>query len=75
MEKFEGVEYFEAQVVDGVIVLMPVEVKPMNKIRLEKIRQKASRSGLTARDVESAVAWSRSRRVPVSGAAVRRIDP
>ena len=64
MEQFEGIEYFEAQVVDGVIVLMPVEVKPMNRTRLEKIRQKASRSGLPARDTESAVAWSRSRKSP-----------
>jgi hypothetical protein len=64
MEKFEGVEYFEAQVVDGVIVLMPVEVKPLNRARLEKIRQKVSSSGLTARDVDNAVAWSRSRKSP-----------
>jgi hypothetical protein len=63
MEKFDGVEYFEASVLDGVIVLMPVEVKPLNGKSLERIRAKISGLGISADDITRAVAWSRNRKV------------
>jgi hypothetical protein len=61
MEKFEGVEYFEAKIKEGAIVLEPVEVKPLDKSRLVKVRKKIATLGLSDRDIEDAVAWARGR--------------
>ncbi len=61
MEKFDGVEYFEAKIREGAIVLEPVEVKPLEKSRLTKVRKKIAALGLTDRDIEDAVAWARGR--------------
>ncbi len=61
MEKFDGVEYFEARIREGTIVLEPVEVKPVEKGRLAKVRKKIAAVGLTDRDIEDAVEWARSR--------------
>lgn len=62
MEEFDGVEYFEARIREGSIVLEPVEVKLLEKSRLAKARKKIAALGLTERDIEDAVAWARSRR-------------
>jgi bifunctional DNA-binding transcriptional regulator/antitoxin component of YhaV-PrlF toxin-antitoxin module len=59
MEKFDGVEYFEARIQDGAIVLEPVEVKPLDDNRLEKVRRKIAALGLTEKDIEDAVSWAR----------------
>jgi hypothetical protein len=61
MEEFDGVDYFEAKIRDGSIILEPVEVKPLQKTRLAKVRKKIAVLGLTERDIEDAVAWARSR--------------
>jgi bifunctional DNA-binding transcriptional regulator/antitoxin component of YhaV-PrlF toxin-antitoxin module len=61
MEKFDGVEYFEARIREGSIVLEPVEVKPLEENRLTKARKKIAELGLTERDVEDAVAWARKK--------------
>ena len=61
MEKFDGVEYFEARIREGSIVLEPVEVKLLDESRLAQARKKISELGLTERDVEDAVAWARKK--------------
>ena len=61
MEKFDGVEYFEARIREGSIVLEPVEVKPIDESRLIQARKKVAELGLTERDVEDAVAWARKK--------------
>ncbi len=61
MEKFDGVEYFEARIREGSIVLEPVEVKPIDESRLAQARKKVAELGLTERDVEDAVAWARKK--------------
>jgi hypothetical protein len=61
MEKFNGVEYFEARIREGMIVLEPVEIKPLDEGRLAKVRKKIAALGLTERDVEDAVAWARKK--------------
>jgi hypothetical protein len=61
MEKFDGVEYFEARIREGAIILEPVEITPLNEGRLEKVRKKIAALGLTERDVENAVAWARKK--------------
>jgi len=59
MENFEGVEYFVVSVKDGTIILRPAEVTPLEKDRLEKVRNKISALGLTEKDIEDAVSWAR----------------
>lgn len=61
MEKFDGVEYFEARVREGTIVLEPVEITPIKEDRLGTVRKKIAALGLTERDVEDAVAWARKK--------------
>ncbi|MHB8094863.1 MAG: AbrB/MazE/SpoVT family DNA-binding domain-containing protein [Candidatus Aminicenantales bacterium] len=61
MEEFEGVEYFEAVLCDGKIVLEPVKMIPLSETSLEKVRKKISALGLTERDVDEAVSWARKR--------------
>ncbi|MBN2264985.1 MAG: AbrB/MazE/SpoVT family DNA-binding domain-containing protein [Candidatus Aminicenantes bacterium] len=61
MEKFDGVEYFEAKIKGGAIVLEPVEFKPVDESRLAKVRKKIAALGLTERDIEDAVSWARDK--------------
>jgi ribosomal protein S7 len=61
MEKFDGVEYFEARIREGAIVLEPVEVRPLEKNRLARIRKKIAALGLSDKDIEDAVALARGR--------------
>ncbi len=61
MEKFDGVEYFEARIREGTIVLEPVEITPLDESRLVKVRKKVAELGLTERDIEDAVAWARKK--------------
>lgn len=61
MEKFDGVEYFEARIRGGTIILEPVEITPLDESRLVKVRKKIAELGLTERDVEDAVAWARKK--------------
>jgi len=61
MERFEGVEYFNADVRDGKIILDPVQIVPLGKGALEHIRSKVAALGLTEKDIEEAVAWARKK--------------
>ncbi|WP_457755657.1 AbrB/MazE/SpoVT family DNA-binding domain-containing protein [Thermodesulfatator indicus] len=58
IKNFPKIEYFEAKVEEGKIILIPVKVVPAN-ITLEKIREKIERLGITEKDVEDAVKWAR----------------
>lgn len=44
------------------IVLEPVEVKPLEKSRLAGVREKIAALGLTGQDIEDAVAWARDKK-------------
>jgi len=59
MEEFEGVEYFEARVQDGRIVLEPVKITAVSETALEKVREKVAALGLTEKDIDNAVSWAR----------------
>ena len=59
MEEFEGVEYFEARVQDGRIVLEPVKMTAVSETTLEKAREKVAALGLTEKDIDNAVSWAR----------------
>jgi hypothetical protein len=61
MEKFEGVEYFQAEVQEGKIVLDPVQITSASESILDRMRQKASALGLAEKDVKDAVVWARKK--------------
>jgi len=58
IEQFEDYEYFDVKVSGGKIVLEPVKMTPKDKILLEKVREKISALGITAQDIEDAIAWA-----------------
>jgi hypothetical protein len=59
MEKFDGVEYFEANIREGKIVLEPMKITSLSDTALERSRKKVAALGLTEQDIEDAVAWAR----------------
>jgi len=61
MENFEGVEYFNADIRDGKIVLDPVQLIPLGMKGMENIRKKIEDLGLTEEEIEKAVAWARKK--------------
>ena len=61
MENFDDVEYFKADVVDGKIVLDPVQIVPRGTATLENVRKKIKDLGLTEEEIEKAVAWARKK--------------
>jgi hypothetical protein len=61
MEKFDGVEYFEADIRDGNIVLEPMKITSLNNTVLERSRKKVAALGLTEQDIQDAVAWARKK--------------
>ncbi len=58
IKNFPQIEYFEAKVEDGRIILTPVKIVSAN-ITLEKIREKIKSLGITEEDVKEAVKWAR----------------
>ena len=58
VKEFKGIEYFDAVVRDGRIILAPVRMQPMDA-NLEGIRKKMEKLGITPADVTEAVRWAR----------------
>ncbi|MCX5856206.1 MAG: AbrB/MazE/SpoVT family DNA-binding domain-containing protein [Deltaproteobacteria bacterium] len=58
VKEFKGIEYFDANVLDGRIVLAPVRMQPVDA-NLEGIRKKMEKLGITPGDVAEAVRWAR----------------
>lgn len=58
VKEFKGIEYFDAVVQDGRIVLEPVRIRPVSA-DLAGIRKKMERLGVTEADVAEAIQWSR----------------
>jgi hypothetical protein len=58
VKEFKGIEYFDAVVQDGRIVLEPVRIQPV-AADIAGIRKKMARLGVNEMDVEEAVRWSR----------------
>ena len=59
VQEFVGIEYFDADVQDGRIVLAPVRMQPVGTT-LNGIREKMKKLGITPADVTEAVQWARS---------------
>jgi hypothetical protein len=58
IKEFKGIEYFDAMVKDGRIVLEPVRIHPIGA-NLAEIRKKIERLGVVEEHVVEAVRWSR----------------
>lgn len=58
IKEFKGIEYFDAALQDGRIVLAPVRIQPVNA-NLEGIRKKMEKLGITPADVSEAIRWAR----------------
>ena len=54
-DRFPGTGYFDVQVEDGAIVLRPIELD-----RIDRVRDKLVKLGITQRDVSRAVEWARA---------------
>jgi hypothetical protein len=54
ISEFAGTEYFEVQVENGRIVLIPVRMQ-----RTDAVRAKLTALGITEADVKDVVAWAR----------------
>ena len=55
VEEFPRAEYFEVTAEEGRIILRPVEVDPLGRVR-----EKLAEMGLTEDDVRKAVDWART---------------
>jgi hypothetical protein len=60
IQEFVGIEYFDADVRDGRIVLAPVRMQPVDAT-LTGIREKMKKLGITPADVTEGVRWARSK--------------
>lgn len=54
VKNFAGVEYFDVST-DGSAILL----KPLRPSRLDEVRDKLARLGITEQDVTDAIAWAR----------------
>jgi hypothetical protein len=60
IQEFRGIEYFDADVQDGRIVLSPVRMQPVDAT-ITGIREKMKRLGITPTDITEAVHWARNK--------------
>ena len=60
VKEFKGIDYFDAVVQDGRIVLEPVRIRPVAG-NLQEIREKMRKLGVSEADVAEAVRWSRQK--------------
>lgn len=60
VKEFKGIEYFDADVRDGRIVLAPVRIKPVDA-DLTGIRKKMEKLGIAPDDVVEAIRWARGK--------------
>jgi len=58
VKQFPDIEYFKVQVKGRMIVLTPVRITPETRT-LEEIRDKMEKLGITEKDVDEAIRWSR----------------
>ena len=60
VQEFKGIDYFDAAVQDGRIVLESVRIRPVSG-GLPHIREKMKRLGVSEADVAEAVRWARQK--------------
>ncbi|GBE04644.1 MAG TPA: AbrB/MazE/SpoVT family DNA-binding domain-containing protein [Nitrospirae bacterium] len=60
VKAFPDVDYFDVKVKDDKILLVPVKITPLGST-LKSIRGKIKKRGITEKDVDDAIRWSRKR--------------
>jgi hypothetical protein len=60
VKEFKGIEYFDAVVESGRILLEPVRIRPVSA-DLSGIRKKMERLGVVGEDVAEAIRWARQK--------------
>ena len=63
-EQFPGVNYFDARLEGGTIMLTPVKILERENPDLEAIRTKMERLGITEKDLQAAISNARRRPKP-----------
>lgn len=58
IKNFPNTDYFDVLVREGELILRPVTILTENE-KLEKIREKIKKLGITEKDVEEAISWAR----------------
>jgi hypothetical protein len=61
VEAFPGTLYFDANVQDNKIVLIPVRITAAGS-RLDTVREKMKKLGISQKDVGEAIRWARRRK-------------
>lgn len=59
IKNFKDIEYFDVYEKDGVIILVPVEVKKKESV-LSEVRKKIKELGITEADINEAIKAARS---------------
>jgi len=60
VKEFSGIEYFDVDVENGRIILVPVRMQPVDA-NLGAVRNKMKKLGISPTDVADAVAWARKK--------------
>lgn len=60
VKEFPDTDYFNVEVKDRSIVLIPVRITP-EAATLEGVRDKMQKLGITEKDVAEAIAWARKK--------------
>jgi hypothetical protein len=58
VKAFPDVEYFDVNVKNNKIFLVPVKITPLSST-LERIRSKIKKRGITEKDANDAIKWAR----------------
>ncbi|HIE36141.1 MAG TPA: AbrB/MazE/SpoVT family DNA-binding domain-containing protein [Candidatus Omnitrophica bacterium] len=62
IERFKGVEYFEAEAEEDKIILRPVKIIPAKGVSLFNIREKISSLGISKDYIDKAILWARKKK-------------
>ena len=60
VDEIPDTDYFEVSLRDGEILLKPVHIES-SSARLTRVRRKIKALGLTEKDIDEAIRWTRSR--------------
>lgn len=61
VDKFAGVDYFDAVAEKDRLILIPVKISPLKRAGLSQVRKKISLLGISEQDIEEAIRWARKR--------------
>ncbi len=60
VKEFPDTDYFDVNVKDNTIFLVPVKITPVGSA-LAKVRRKVKKRGISVQDVDDAIKWARKK--------------